>query len=106
MTEAQFELLLAITLSVLLRPPAPSAARLTQIMVPTGAERDHVGIAMMIPTRHARFASLPERIRSTCVETVSENTMDEKRIARMFGLTLDGPFALSLILSAITIKVE
>jgi hypothetical protein len=44
MTEAQFELLLAITLSVLLRPPAPSAARLTQIMVPTGAERDHVGI--------------------------------------------------------------
>ena len=102
MTEAQFELLLAITLSVLLRPPAPIAARLTQIMVPTGAERDHVGIAMMIPTRHARFASLPERIRSTCVETVSENTMDEKRIARMFG-TLDGPFAVSLILSAITI---
>jgi hypothetical protein len=36
MNEAQFELLLAITLSVLLRPPAPSAARLTQIMVPTG----------------------------------------------------------------------
>ena len=69
MTEAQFELLLAITLSVLLRPPAPSAARLTQIMVPTGAERDHVGIAMMIPMRHARFASLSERIRSTCVET-------------------------------------
>jgi len=62
---------------------APGAARLTQIMVPTGAERDHVGIAMMIPMRHARFASLPERIRSTCVETVSENTMDEKRIARM-----------------------
>ena len=82
MNEAQFELLLAITLSVLLRPPAPSAARLTQIMVPTGAEHDHVGI-MMIPMRHARFASLPERIRSTCVETVSENTMDEKRIARM-----------------------
>ena len=61
-------------------------------------ERDHViGIAMVIPMRHARFASLSERIRSTCVETVSENTMDEKRIARMFGLTLDGPFALSLI---------
>jgi len=36
MTEAQFELLLAITLSVLLRPPAPSAARLTQIMSPQG----------------------------------------------------------------------
>jgi hypothetical protein len=32
-------------------------------------ERDHViGIAMVIPMRHARFASLPERIRSTCVE--------------------------------------
>jgi hypothetical protein len=42
---------------------------------------------MVIPIRHARFASLPERIRLTCVETVSENTMDEKRIARLFGLT-------------------
>jgi len=58
---------------------------------------------MVIPMRHARFASLPERIRSTCVETFSENTMDEKRIARLFGLTLGGPFAVSLILSAITI---
>jgi hypothetical protein len=36
-----FELLLAITLSVLLRPPAPGAARLTQIMVPTGATCDN-----------------------------------------------------------------
>ena len=34
---------------------------------------------------------------------VSEHTMDEKRIARLFGLTLGGPFAVSLILSAITI---
>jgi len=58
---------------------------------------------MVTPMRHARFASLPERIRSTCVETVSENTMDEKRIARLFGLTLGGPFVISLILSAITI---
>ena len=39
MNEAQFELLLAITLSVLLRPPAPSAARFVQIMVPTWAGR-------------------------------------------------------------------
>jgi len=58
---------------------------------------------MVTPMRHARFASLPERICSTCVETVSENTMHEKRIARLFGLTLGGPFVISLILSAITI---
>jgi hypothetical protein len=32
-------------------------------MTEAGAEREHVGIAMMIPMRHARFASLPERIR-------------------------------------------
>jgi hypothetical protein len=32
--------------------------------------------------------------------------MDEKRIARLFGLTLGEPFAVSLILSAITIEVE
>jgi len=32
--------------------------------------------------------------------------MDEKRIARLFGLTLGGPFAVSLILSAIIIQVE
>jgi hypothetical protein len=30
--------------------------------------------------------------------------MDEKRIARLFGLTLGGWFAISLILSAITIE--
>jgi hypothetical protein len=30
-------------------------------------------------------------------------TMDEKRIARLFRLTLGGLFAISLILSAITI---
>jgi hypothetical protein len=30
--------------------------------------------------------------------------MDEKRIARLFGLTLGGLFAISLILSAITIE--
>jgi hypothetical protein len=40
---------------------------------------------MQIPMRHA---SLPERIRSIGVETFhAENTMDEKRIARLFGLT-------------------
>jgi pyruvate-formate lyase-activating enzyme len=56
---------------------------------------------MLIPMRHARFASLRERIRSTCVET--SGAYDEKRIARLFGLTLGVPFAVSLILSAITI---
>ena len=51
------------------------------------SERNHVaGIAMQIP-RDAR----------------KENTIHEKRVARLFGLTLDGPFAISLILSAITI---
>jgi hypothetical protein len=51
-------------------------------------ERDHVtGIAMQIPTRHAGFASLRERIRSTYVETFTRiETMGEKRIARLFGL--------------------
>jgi hypothetical protein len=56
---------------------------------------------MQIPMRHA---SLQERIRSIGVETFhAENTMDEKRIARLFGLTLGGLFAISLILSAIAI---
>jgi len=59
---------------------------------------------MIIPTTHPRFASLRERIRSSCVETFTRRMMmDEKRIARLFGLTLGGLFAISLILSAITI---
>jgi hypothetical protein len=69
-------------------------------------ERNHVvGIAMQIPTTHARFALLLERIRSSRVETFTRTmTMDEKRIARLFGLTLGGGlFAISLILSTITI---
>jgi hypothetical protein len=67
-------------------------------------ERDHViGIAMMIPTTRA-VRSARERTCSICVETFrAENTMDEKRIARLFGLTLGALFAISLILSAITI---
>ena len=45
-----------------------------------------------------------ERIRSICVETFTRRmTMDEKRIARLFGLSLGGLFAIGLILSAITI---
>jgi hypothetical protein len=32
--------------------------------------------------------------------------MDEKRIARLFGLALAGLFAISLILSAMSIYVE
>jgi hypothetical protein len=53
---------------------------------------------------HADFTSSWERIRSTCVETFhTENVMDEERIARLFGLTLDGLFAISLIPNAITI---
>jgi hypothetical protein len=59
---------------------------------------------MQIPTTHARFALLRERIRSSCVETFTRRMMmDEKRIARLFGLTLGGLFAISLILSAIAI---
>jgi hypothetical protein len=59
---------------------------------------------MQIPTTDARFASLRERIGSTCVDTFTRRmTMDEKRIARLLGLTLGGLFAISLILSAITI---
>jgi hypothetical protein len=58
---------------------------------------------MQIPTTLA-VRSLRERIRSTCVETFTRRmTMDEKRIARLLGLTLGGLFAISLILSAITI---
>jgi hypothetical protein len=63
-----------------------------------------IGIAMQIPTRHAGSVSFRERIRSNYVETFNmEKTMDEKRIARLFGLTLGGLFAISLILTAITI---
>jgi hypothetical protein len=62
---------------------------------------------MQIPARHAQSASLRERIRSTYVETFTRRaTMDEKRIARLFGLTLAGLFAISLILSAMSIYVE
>jgi hypothetical protein len=58
---------------------------------------------MQIPTTLA-VRSLRERIRSNYVETFTRRmTMDEKRIARLFGLTLGGLFAISLILSAITI---
>jgi len=58
---------------------------------------------MQLPTTLA-VRSLRERIRSNYVETFTlRMTMDEKRIARLFGLTLGGLFAISLILSAITI---
>ena len=61
-------------------------------------------VTMQIPTRHARFASLRERIRSTYIDTFTRRTtMDEKRIAGLFGLTLGGLFAISLILSAMSI---
>ena len=59
---------------------------------------------MIIPTTHPRFASLRERIRSTYVETfIRRATMHEKRIAHLFGLALGGLFAISLILSAMSI---
>ena len=69
-----------------------------------GRERDHViEVAIQIPTRHARFASLRERIRSTYVETFTRGaTTDEMRIA-LFGLALGGLFAISLIPSAMSI---
>jgi predicted alpha/beta superfamily hydrolase len=58
---------------------------------------------MQIPTTLA-VCSLRERIRPTCVEMFTRRmTMDEKRIARLFGLTLGGLFVISLILSAIAI---
>jgi hypothetical protein len=53
MNEAQFELLLAITLSVPLRPPAPSAARFAQIMVPNGADRAALSSASRVAKRVA-----------------------------------------------------
>jgi hypothetical protein len=65
---------------------------------------------MRIPTASrkcstvAEFTSLQERIRSTCVDRSQRRmTMDEKRMARLFGLTLGGLFAISLILNAIAI---
>jgi len=52
---------------------------------------------MLIPTRHARFASLRERIRSAYVETFTRGATP------LFGLSLGGLFAISLILSAMSI---
>jgi hypothetical protein len=55
------------------------------------------GSAVMV----SRVLFLRERIRSTYVETFTRRaTMDEKRIARLFGLALGGLFA---ILSAMSI---
>jgi hypothetical protein len=59
---------------------------------------------MQMPTEARAVRALWERISSTCVETFTRRiAMDEKRMARLFGLTLGGLFAISLILSAITI---
>jgi predicted alpha/beta superfamily hydrolase len=45
-----------------------------------------------------------ERIRSAHVEPQNRRmTMDEKRITRLVGLSLGGVFAISLILSAISL---
>ena len=92
------------------QPMSGWVKRRSQIFIALAAagdhrERDHViGIAMQIPTRHAQFASLRERILSTHVETFTRGaTMDEKRIARLFALALGGLFAISLILSAMSI---
>jgi hypothetical protein len=58
------------------------------------------GSAVMV----SRVLFLRERIRSTYVETFTRRaTMDEKGIARLFGLALGGLFAISLILSAMSI---
>jgi hypothetical protein len=56
------------------------------------------GSAVMV----SRVLFLRERIRSTYVETFTRRaTMDEKGIARLFGLALGGLFA--FILSAMSI---
>jgi hypothetical protein len=62
---------------------------------------DSVAMAPQLPEE---IHSLRERIRSTYVETFTRRaTMDEKGIARLFALALGGLFAISLILSAMSI---